>query len=115
MTMPESPSTRDLKSLFCERFDCPPSKFEKRALRKCLYLHARIVAPLLRLLNPGHFRRDRDFIHYFGEARDWQEATAEIADLHYQDRTEPHFARRVLRIRVSARKAGELASRLFRG
>jgi len=56
MTIPESPSTRDLRSLFCERFNCPASEFEKRALRECLYLHARIIAPLLRCALPNKSR-----------------------------------------------------------
>jgi len=113
MTIPESPQTRDLKSLFCERFDCPPAAYEKRALRKCLYLHARIISPFLNLLNTDYFERDRVFIDYFGKAKDLTEVAAEVAALHYQDLTEPRFARKALRIRLSARKASKLARRLF--
>ena len=79
MTTRESASTRDLKALFCERFRCPPSEYEKRALRKCLYLHARKMAALLRLLNPGCFEGDLVFVDYFGKAKNWQEVAAEIA------------------------------------
>ena len=113
MTIPDSPSTRDLRSLFCERFKCPASEFEKRALRKCLYLHAGIIAPLLRWLNLGCFERDLVFIDYFGKAKNWQEVTAEVAALHYQDRTKPRFARNELRLRVSGQKANKLAAKLF--
>jgi len=113
MTTPDSPSTRDLRSLFCERFRCPPSKYEKRALRKCLYLHARIIAPLLRWLNPGCFERDLVFIDYFGKAKNWQEVRAEVAALHYQDLTKPRFARNTLRLRLSGRKANKLAAKLL--
>jgi hypothetical protein len=113
MTIPESPSSRDLKSLFCKRFKCPPSEFGKRALRKCLYLHARIIAPLLDWLNPSCFERDRVFIDYFGKATTQKEVTAEREALKYQDHTEPRFARRALRIRISSRKAGKLAAKLF--
>src|SRR5665213_121329 len=103
-TASEPASVRDLKSLFCERFGCPPSSFESRALRKCRYFHACLIAPLLRLLAPGLRKRDLEFIDYFGKARSRQEATAEIADLHYIDRAEPLFARRTLRPRISIRK-----------
>lgn len=113
MTIPDSPTRGDLKSLFCERFNCPPSEYEKRALRKCLYLHARMIAPLLRWLNPGCFERDLVFIAYFGRAKNWQEVTAEVAALHYQDRTKPRFARNALRLRISGRKAGKLAAKFF--
>jgi hypothetical protein len=113
MTIPDSPSTRDLRSLFCERFNCPPSEYEIRALRKCLYLHARIIAPLLRWFNPGCFERDLVFLDYFGKAKNWQEVTGEIAALHYQDRTKPRVARNALRLRISGRKANKLAAKLF--
>ena len=112
-TASESITIRDLKSLFCERFDCPPSNFESRALRKCRYFHARLIAPLLGLLAPGLRERDLVFIDYFGKAKSRQEATAEIADLHYIDRAEPLFARRTLRLRISIRKARKLADVLF--
>jgi hypothetical protein len=113
MTMPESTSTRDLRALFCERFRCPPAKYEKRALRKCLYLHARIIAPVLRWLNPRWFERDLVFIDYFGKARNWREVAAEVAALRYQDATKPRFSRNTLRLRISGRKANKLAAKLF--
>ena len=104
---------RDLRSLFCEHYACPPAEFDKRALQKCLYLHARIVAPLLRRIKADYFERDLRFAHYFGNAKDRQEAVAEIADLRYQDYIQPRFGRNVLRLRVSGRKANELAFKLF--
>lgn len=113
MTTPEIPSNRDLRSLFCERYKCPPSEFDKRALRKCLYLHARILAPVLSLLNPSLFERDFVFINYFGKAKNLQDVTAEGEALHYQDGTKPIFARSALRLRISSRKAHKLAAKLF--
>jgi len=113
MTIPNPPSNRDLRSLFCEHAACPPSEFDRRVFRKCLYFHARIIEPLLRWIDPGCFQRDLLFAHYFGNARDWREAIAEIADLRYQDSIRPRFARNALRLRVSGRKAGELAVTFF--
>ena len=113
MTTSDSTATRDLKSLFCERFKCQPADFERRALRKCLYFHAMMFAPLVRWLNPACFERDLVFIDYFGKATNGQEVTAEIAALHYLDRTEPRFVRNSLRLRTSGRKAAKLAARLF--
>jgi hypothetical protein len=113
MTIPESSSSRDLKTLFCGRFRCSPSDFDRRALRKCLYLHARIFAPLLRMLSPDCFERDLVFIDYFGKATSQEEVVAEVTALKYLDHTEPRFARRALRIRISMRKAGKLAKKLF--
>lgn len=112
-TTHESTSNCDLKSLFCERFKCPPSEYEKRALWKCLYLHARIISPLLRLLNPGGFERDRLFIDDFGKAENWQAAMEEITALHHLDAFKPQLMRKTLRLRVSGRKAGKLADKLL--
>jgi hypothetical protein len=80
---------------------------------KCLYLHARMIAPLLRWLNLGCFERDLVFVDYFGKAKNWQEVAAEIAALRYQDATKPRFTRNTLRLRVSGRKANKLAAKLF--
>ncbi len=113
MTMPDSLSGGDLRTRFCERFGCAASEFEHRALAKCLYLHARMIAPLLRLLNPKFFERDLRFIHYFGNAKDWQEVSAEVLALRYQDLLHPRFARNALRLRVSGRKANKLAGKLL--
>jgi hypothetical protein len=113
MTILDSPSTRDLRSLFCEHYSCPLSEFEKRAFRKCLYLHARMIAPLLRWLKSDCFEPDLLFAHYFGNAKDRQEATAEVAALRYQDHLQPRFARSALRLRISGRKASKLAVKLF--
>ena len=111
--IPDVPSTRDLKSFFCEHFKCPFSEFEDRAFRKCLYFHARLLAPFLLRLNPGCFDRDRVFIRYFGDAKNWEDVATEIIALHDQDRLKPRFMRTALRLRVSGRKANKLAAKLF--
>jgi hypothetical protein len=109
----ESALTRDLRTLFCERFGCSPSNYEQRALRKCLYPHAKIIAPLLHWIKPGCLERDLDFINYLGSAKNWQEVKAGFAALQYQDSTEPSFARNALRLRISGRKAAKLAAKLL--
>jgi hypothetical protein len=113
MAVPESQSTRDLRSVFCERFHCPPSEFEKRAFRKCLYFPARMIAPLLRWLDPGWFERDLLFIRDFGKAKSWRQVMAELDAFHYREHLQPRYVRVALRLRVSARKANKLAFDLF--
>jgi hypothetical protein len=113
MTIPGSPSNRDLRSLFCEHYACSLSDFDKLAIQKCLYPHARLVAPLLRRIKSDYFERDLLFAHYFGNAKDLQEAIAEIASFCYEDHVQPHFARNALRLRVSGRKANDLAVKFF--
>jgi hypothetical protein len=81
--------------------------------RKCLYFHARLLAPLLRLIKPDYFERDLRFAHYFGNATDWRQATFEIQSFCYEDHIQPSFARTTLRLRVSGRKANEVVLKFF--
>jgi hypothetical protein len=103
----------DLRSVFCERFKCPPSEFEKRAFRKCLYFPAKLTAPLLRWLDPDWFERDLVLIRHLGDAKNWQQVMAELDAFHYREHLQPRYARNVLHLRVSARKANKLAFGLF--
>lgn len=100
-----------LRSLFCQRFCCLPDQYENRAFRELLYGHARIVALILRRLRPGFFAQDFKFIRYLGEATDLRDANATAAE--FQDSTRRSFWRSRLKIRVSGRKATEMAHRLF--
>jgi hypothetical protein len=111
--MDDTPTNGELRALFCERFSCAPADFEKRFFWKCLYPHARMIVPLLRLVNPDWFERDLRFIRCFGDAKDWKDAKSEIVAFRYEDRFHPRFLRNTLRIRISRRKANQLAVRLF--
>ena len=104
---------RQFKTLFCERYKCSPSEYEERAFRKCLYWHARLLAPVLRLLSPGLFSADFKFINYLGETAGGREASAEALDFQDANRAKPNFLRTGLKIRVSGQKAASLARRLF--
>jgi hypothetical protein len=104
---------RQLKELFCERFDCPPSEYEERAFRKCLYLHARPLAPLIRLISPNFFAEDFKFMRYLGDSTSLREVRVDRMNFHDANRSNPKFLRTALRIRVSGRKATRLAQRLY--
>ena len=102
-----------LQHLFCERFGCSEEEFEERAFRRCLYWHARLLAPALRFLNPGLFESDFRFIRYLGAATDWQEAKTDVNNFHVLNDGKPSFWREALRLRVSGRKATKLARELL--
>ena len=106
-------ASQPFQSLFCERFKCPASEYEARAFRKCLYWHARLLAPVVRMLNSDFFAADLKFIRYLGAATDLQEATVDL--LNFRDLTLRNRGswRTDLRIRVSGRKAGRLVHELF--
>ncbi len=104
---------KQIQALFCDRFLCSIQQYENRAFAKCLYWHAKPVAPLLRTLNPGFFRRDYILIRRLGEATDLHQALAEALSFHATNRANPSFLRTSLRIRVSGRKAVRLAHLLL--
>ncbi len=103
---------RQFQSLFCERFECPPSEYEARAFGKCLYWHAKLAAPLLRRLAPKMFEIDYKFIHYLGEATGLREISANALDFQEWNRSSRGLRTR-LKLRVSGRKAARLAQRLM--
>jgi hypothetical protein len=106
-------AVRKLQALFCQRFDCPPSDYESQALGKLLYPHARILVPVIRTLKPEFPEEDLTFVHYLGEAEDFQEAEGIVADFREVNRVSRSFFRKRCKLRVSGRKAGELVRELF--
>ena len=101
--------TQSFQSLFCERFNCPPSQYEEQAVRECLYRHARLLAPVLLRLRPDFFAEDAKFLRYLGQATSLNEAQADVADFKEHDCARSSFWRNQLKIRVSGRKATKLA------
>jgi hypothetical protein len=113
MSYTSNVSSLQLQVLFCERFHCRTAEFDERAFRKCLYWHARVLAPLLRWLRPGFFDKDLKFIRYLGAATDWDEAKVDINNFCLVNNGKPAWGRRDFRLRVSGRKARRLARQLF--
>lgn len=106
---------QQFRSLFCCRFGCPDSEYERRAFRRCLYWHARLLGPLARWLNPDFFVEDRRFIRYLGDATDLREASVDALNFQATNAAHPRFWRTGCKIRVSGRKASRLAQELFSG
>ena len=108
--MPDQPQ---LQILCCSRFKCTPSEYEDKAFNKCLYWHARLLAPFVRLLAPDFFAEDYKFIRYFGAATDFKDARIDALNFQEANRGNPGMWRTGFKIRVSGRKASRLARRLF--
>jgi hypothetical protein len=104
---------QDLKARFCERFSCPPEDYEFRAFTQCLYWHALLLAPFVFFLNTSYFRIDFELIRELGVVSHVQDA--DLALLSFQDanRATRSFWRTGLNIRISGRKAANLARELF--
>ena len=104
---------QQFRALFCERFNCPLSEYEERAFWKCLYWHARFLAPVIRLVKPDFFTEDFKYIRYLGDSTRLREVMEDRRNFHDANRGNPIFLRMTFRIRVSGRKASRLAGRLF--
>jgi len=100
-------------SFYCERFGCPPEEFEERAFRTCLYWRARLLAPLLRKIRPGYFDPDLALIRYLAKTPGRRNAINELAAYMEANDARGGFARKFLRIRISARKASALIGLVF--
>jgi hypothetical protein len=78
-----------------------------------LYWHARILAPVIRIIKPHSFVEDFKFIRYLGEALDARQAKVDVLDFKDSDRKHWRLLHSGLRIRVSHRKARRLAFQLL--
>jgi hypothetical protein len=105
--------TRTFKILFCQRFACSAEQYERRAFRKLLYSHAKVVAPVLRLLNQEVFAKDVLFLRDLGDATDLREANQSAAGFQDSNGSTREICRGMLKIRVSGLKGIRLAQELF--
>ena len=106
-------ATVTFETLFCERFGCLPEQYEGRAFRELLYGHAKVIAPVLRMVTPDFFAEDLRFIRDLGQATDLREANVSAASFQDSNGTRGRFWRKALRIRVSGLKGAALARELF--
>ena len=104
---------QELKTLFCARFHCSPAEYEEMAFQRCLPWYARILALVIRPLNPSFFAEDFKFIRYLGSATHGREVQSEVLSFQDINRTKRRLFRTGFRIRVSGRKAAALAEELF--
>ena len=100
-------------TLFCARYHCPASEFEEQALRRCLYWRARLLAPLIRTIQPRFFEPDFALIRYLGTPVGRRNAINELAAYIETIKARGGFARKILRFRVSARKTSDLIALVF--
>jgi len=105
---------QQFQTLFCQRFRCPASAYELRAFNRCLYWHAKLLAPILRRLHPAFFVEDFKFIRNLGESTGVRDADVDVLNFHDVNAGKPTFWRTGCKLRVSGRRASRLAHQLFR-
>jgi hypothetical protein len=98
---------------FCERFNCARAQYESRALRECLYGHARLLVPWLRRLLPWAFRPDLELIRRMAPMADFDDTFVEVLKFQDYNRQRWSFLRNALRLRISGRAARQMARDVF--
>jgi hypothetical protein len=108
-----APEQMQFRALFCQRYNCQPSDYQRKAFFKLLYPHAKLVAPVLGFLIRDLFAEDYKFIAFLGDATGFRDASVDVLNFSDVNRGNPSVLRTGLRIRVSGRKATRLAKQLF--
>lgn len=104
---------KTFKEAFCERFRCPPERYEQSVFWRCLHRHAIPVAMLIRWINPEVFREDFDLIREIGGMNDPFLFRGEVDYFHGRNVRHDGLLRRYLRVRVSGRRVLKLKDALF--
>ncbi len=100
-------SRSDFTEVFCARHSVPRANFERSVLRRALYPHARLLAPLCHLFKRNYFAADLDFIRAVVGYHPGHNFSTDAMD--FSDHpSNQGFWRRTLRVRVSARRLFKL-------
>ena len=95
---------------YCDQHRCSRAQFVTRVFWRALYPHARLVAPLILLVNRDYFSADRALILGVAAATSMQRVREEVRD-YYSDSSNRGWLRHVLGIRVSGQRLKNIARR----
>ena len=97
---------------FCDHHDLPTPDFPETLLRRSLYLHARLLRPILKVVAPRFFALDQEFIYALSLLRSRRDYPHEAN--HFFDRSRRNRRwRHRLRLRVSAEKVRKEIERIW--
>lgn len=88
--------------LYCEQNGLKPEQYEAVVLSRSLYLHARVLAPLVRALWSDHFAADIDFVRNVARLRRFREFAFESEEFAHHPANRG-FWRLTVNLRVSSR------------
>lgn len=93
--------------LYCEQRCLTREQFVADVFRRTLYAHARLLAPILRVLRPQHFAADYEFINGVGLLRRFRDYALEAEEFaHHPDNR--GILRVTLNLRISSRRMRRL-------
>jgi hypothetical protein len=89
-------------ALYCDKHGIKPEEYDAVVLKRSLYPHARLLAPLLRALWPEYFTADLDFVRSVGRLRRFREFNYEAEEFAHHPANRG-FWRLNVNMRVSSR------------
>ena len=104
--------SKSFREAYCERYRCPPARFETVAARKALPLFVRFLRPFILILDPGHFQLDFELMQQVGDARSWSEVNAVLGAFKSNNKLRGGFWRNTVKWRASGRRVSHLVRRL---
>lgn len=110
--MESSPLNGNFKDLFCHELSCPPEKFEREVMRRCLFRRARLLYPWIELLSGDFFFHERKLIERIANERNFNDIRHDID--FYQHKFVSMSARRgAFRIRISGQRLIRIVRRVM--
>lgn len=104
---------RTFSSLYCEKFHCPPEKFEEEVLWRCLQPRSALIARLLWKWVPDFYQPDFDLISEIKDLTAVDDLSSEIGVVRYHQPVRGMIRGR-LRVRVSGQRLVDLGDELFK-
>ena len=93
---------------YCAACGCDREAFAARLFWRCLHRHALPLAPIIAVVQPDYFARDRELIALAGKARTMRELNEEIR-LYVDDARNYRWWPRQARVRRSTRRLRRIA------
>ena len=106
-------SVRSFREAFCERFQCAPEQFERKALAKTLYPHARVVAWFFFLIDSDMRQGTLALMQRAGEARSVRDLAGAMDDYRSWVKMTQSLVMNQGKVRVSGTRLMELGAKVF--
>ncbi|MDI1248285.1 MAG: hypothetical protein PSV13_05320 [Lacunisphaera sp.] len=103
---------RTFAEIYGERTGLAPAELNRVLFLRTLYPAARLIAGLVRWLNPRHFIADYEFCEDVGNLRSLEDFSLALGS-YLEHPANRGFLRRRLRIRVSARRMLQIVRTVF--
>lgn len=118
---PEIPGPQQLRrsvspkfqQLFCEYSECPLESFEPVFFRLNLYTHARLLAPIIRWLDPDFFHEDYGVVHEIAGVDCAKVYQMEVSRFYGRNVRDRNLLRKMFFLRISGKKLVRWKKRIF--